>query len=106
MLRSHTCGELRGKDAGKKVVLTGWVHSNRGHGGITFVDLRDRYGVTQLVFKQKEAEKLRQETVIRIEGKVKRVLPLLNFVEIVIFIGTRLIPKPIETKNLDSCCSG
>ncbi len=78
MHRTHTCGELRAKDEGIKVILSGWVHSNRNHGGIIFVDLRDRYGITQLIIASNHnkesyfiAEKLRQESVIKIEGKVR-----------------------------------
>jgi aspartyl-tRNA synthetase len=50
MLRTNTCGELTSKDLHKKVALTGWVHTRRDHGGTIFIDLRDRYGLTQIVF--------------------------------------------------------
>ena len=77
MLRTHTCGELTKKNVGKIVELTGWVHSRRDHGGLIFIDLRDRYGLTQLTFDPKisaealaEADKLRHEWVIKIKGNV------------------------------------
>jgi len=78
MLRTHTCGELNKKDIDKSTELAGWVHSRRDHGGIIFIDLRDRYGLTQLVFDpnldkkaHSVAEKLRREDVIHIKGKVR-----------------------------------
>ncbi|MGP8216942.1 MAG: aspartate--tRNA ligase [Bacteroidia bacterium] len=77
MLRTHTCGELTIKNTGHEVTLCGWVYRNREMGGVTFVDLRDRYGVTQLVFdanKDKalgeKANTLGREYVIRATGKV------------------------------------
>jgi len=70
MLRTHTCGELRKKDAGKKVKLCGWVDTIRAHGKIMFVDLRDRYGKTQIVLKGEFD--LKQEYCIRVTGEVKQ----------------------------------
>tara|TARA_Y100000310_G_scaffold281722_1_gene302401 strand:- start:36469 stop:38232 length:1764 start_codon:yes stop_codon:yes gene_type:complete len=76
--RSNTCGELTKKDVKKDAVLCGWTNSSRDHGGIIFVDLRDRYGLTQVVFDpehdkktHKEAEQLRREDVIAVKGKVR-----------------------------------
>ncbi|HSV31744.1 MAG TPA: aspartate--tRNA ligase [Atribacteraceae bacterium] len=77
MMRSHNCGELLSTDAGKRVVLTGWVNRRRDHGGLVFIDLRDRWGMTQLVFDaavQKrfpDVTRMRSEYVIRIEGVVR-----------------------------------
>lgn len=78
MLRSHTCGELRLEDAGKTVRLCGWVQKSRDLGGMTFVDLRDRYGITQLAFNMDsqpalcgQARQLGREFVIAITGIVK-----------------------------------
>lgn len=75
--RSCTCGELRLQDAGKAVTLSGWVQRVRKMGGMTFVDLRDRYGITQLVFNEEsdaalcaEANKLGREYVIQVTGTV------------------------------------
>ena len=77
MLRTHTCGELTKKQAGKIVELAGWVHRRRDHGGIIFIDLRDRYGLTQIKFDPdinkkawEEADKLRNEWVARVKGIV------------------------------------
>lgn len=77
MLRTHRCSELRLKNKGEKIVLSGWVKKSRDLGGMTFIDLRDRYGITQLVFdmdKDKElctkARKLGREFVIQVKGEV------------------------------------
>ncbi|KGF47328.1 aspartate--tRNA ligase [Prevotella melaninogenica] len=78
MYRTNTCGELRLSDAGKEVTLAGWVQRARKMGGMTFVDLRDRYGITQLVFNEAdntdlcgEANKLGREYCIQVKGVVK-----------------------------------
>jgi aspartyl-tRNA synthetase len=76
MYRTHNCGALRLADAGKEVTLSGWVNTTRPYGQMTFVDLRDRYGVTQAVFENnealnKEAMTLGREFVIRIVGTVR-----------------------------------
>ena len=73
--RSHTCGALRSHDTGRAVRLSGWVHRKRDHGGLMFVDLRDHYGLTQLVLAPDTpgfelAERVRAESVIRIDGEV------------------------------------
>lgn len=77
MFRTNTCGELRLSDAGKKVTLAGWVQRTRKMGGMTFVDLRDRYGITQLVFNEAvdkelcdKANKLGREFCIQVKGLV------------------------------------
>ena len=78
MLRTHTCGELNTSNIGQKVVLAGWVNSVRNHGGLVFVDLRDRYGLIQVKFNQagdqdaaNVAEKLHNEWVIKVTGEVE-----------------------------------
>lgn len=75
MLRTHTCGELRIDDKDKEVILAGWVQSRRDHGGVIFLDLRDRYGVTQVTVAPespafKVADKARSEFVLEIKGNV------------------------------------
>ena len=77
MFRSHTCGELRISDVNKQVTLAGWVQRSRKMGGMTFIDLRDRYGITQLVFNEEvdaalceSANRLGREFVIQITGTV------------------------------------
>ncbi len=79
MYKTHTCGELRREDVGKPVVLAGWVHRRRDHGGITFIDLRDRFGLVQIVSNPEQAaeaheqlQSVRPEWVIQVEGVVQR----------------------------------
>ncbi|MDP7115598.1 MAG: OB-fold nucleic acid binding domain-containing protein, partial [Candidatus Woesearchaeota archaeon] len=79
MKRTHTCGELKLRNENKKVTLNGWVDTRRDHGGVIFIDLRDRYGITQVAFSpefneevHKEAEHLRREDVLEVHGIVKK----------------------------------
>jgi aspartyl-tRNA synthetase len=79
LLKSHSCGELRDKHVGKEVTLAGWVHRRRDHGGLIFIDLRDREGIAQVVFNpetskkaHKTANELRSEYVAKITGKVAK----------------------------------
>ena len=79
MQRTHTCGELRKENSGDNIVLSGWVLKYRNLGGLLFIDLRDRYGVTQIIFDpeklseevMKEAAKIRNEFVISVKGEVQ-----------------------------------
>ena len=82
MYRTHDCNSLRKIDIGKQVTLAGWVHVSRDHGGVIFIDLRDREGLTQVVFRPeenaqlaKEAHSLRSEDVIEVFGKVAARVP-------------------------------
>ena len=75
MYRSHTCGELRRADAGKNVRIAGWIHSVRDHGGVIFIDLRDNYGLTQVVIDPERdfyqaLDKWRVESVVQFDGTV------------------------------------
>ncbi len=77
MYRTHHCGELKINNQNIKVTLSGWVQKTRNLGGMTFIDLRDRYGITQLVFDMdrnkdlcEKARKIGREFVIQIEGEV------------------------------------
>lgn len=78
MIRTHTCGELNEKSIGKTVTICGWVNGRRDHGSLIFIDLRDGYGITQVVFNPQQnreahdrAEELRGEFVVKITGKVE-----------------------------------
>ncbi len=77
-LRTHTCGELRASHVGERVTLAGWVHRRRDHGHLTFLDLRDRSGITQVVTNAEDtaeahaaAEPARNEWVVQVEGTVR-----------------------------------
>jgi len=87
MIRTHTCGQLGQKNIGQQVTLAGWVHRRRDHGGIAFIDLRDRWGITQIKFNPTDNQQLsvyitelRSEWVIKVSGKV--------------------VSRPVEMKNL------
>ena len=73
--RTHNCNELRSKDVGNEIILSGWINKKRDHGNLLFIDLRDNYGVTQCIVDKEsnffaDLEKIQLETVIKIEGKV------------------------------------
>src|SRR5262252_2190525 len=74
LARTHTCGQLTAADAGQAVVLLGWIHRVRDLGGVLFFDLRDRYGLTQVVVREgqaaEDAGRLRPEYVVAVTGKV------------------------------------
>ena len=76
--RTHYCGDLRSSHAGSEVILMGWVHIRRDHGGVIFIDLRDREGIAQIVFNPEinpgihtEAHRIRSEYVLAVKGKVR-----------------------------------
>jgi aspartyl-tRNA synthetase len=105
MLRTHTCGELRPINKDQEVVLTGWVHRRRDHGKLTFIDIRDRYGVTQVVFVPSVAkpahdlaQKLGPEFVVRIKGQVN-VRPEKNVNKDLATGGIELLAKELEILN-------
>src|ERR1043165_5372790 len=82
MYRTHNCKALRKTDIGQQVTLAGWVHVSRDHGGVIFIDLRDREGLTQVVFRPeenaevaKQAHSLRSEDVVQVSGKVAARVP-------------------------------
>ena len=77
MVRTHNCGQLNASNVKEKVILSGWVQKTRDLGGMTFIDLRDRYGITQLTFNMDKeaslctlARKIGREYVVRVEGNV------------------------------------
>ncbi|NLE65463.1 MAG: aspartate--tRNA ligase [Elusimicrobia bacterium] len=105
MLRTHTCGELRPEHKDQEVVLCGWVHRRRDHGKLTFIDIRDRYGVTQVVFvpsvakpAHELAQKLGPEFVVRIKGTVN-VRPEKNVNKDLATGGIELLAKELEILN-------
>lgn len=107
--RTHTCGQLRKEDAGSEIALSGWVDTRRDHGGVIFIDLRDRYGKTQIVFNpeyneeaHQQASVLRSEYVIAVKGKVAErpkdmVNPKLDTGEIELFVDKLEILNTSET---------
>ena len=109
--RTHNCNQLKKSDSGKEVKLSGWVHRKRDHGGVLFIDLRDHYGVTQLVFPQAgkvnpaEADKIRFESVITITGKViDRVAEAVNSKmatgEIEVVVESLVVESAVEDDQL------
>lgn len=109
MLRTHTCGQLAAKDIGQETTLAGWVQSRRDHGGLLFIDLRDRYGITQIVFHPennpdafKIGDSLRSEYVIQVQGAVNArpnnmVNLLLSTGEIEVSVAKIVVLNPAKT---------
>ncbi len=106
--RAHACGQLRASDAGSHAVLMGWVHRHRDLGGVIFIHLRDRYGVTQIVFHAevgeavyRKAEQVRPEYVIAVEGRVALrsptipLMPISETGEVELVAGKNLDPQRI-----------
>src|SRR5438067_1186903 len=89
--RTQTCGELRSAQVGQKVILSGWIARMRDHGGVVFIDLRDHYGTTQVVFAgsaRTVIQDLRVESVIKVEGEVRA-------------RSTQLVNPKIETGEIE-----
>lgn len=109
--RTHNCNQLKKSDAGAEVKLSGWVHRKRDHGGVLFIDLRDHYGITQLVFPENggfspaEADKIRFESVVTITGKVierakEAINPKMATGEIEVVVETLNIESAVEEEQL------
>ncbi len=108
-MRTHACGQLRASDAGADVALCGWVAHRRDHGGVTFIDLRDREGVVQLVFHPEgapeahaAAQSLGAEDVVRVTGVVRlrpegMVNPALDTGEVEVAVRHRSSSSPSPT---------
>ncbi len=119
MFKTHTCGELTVNDVGKTVTLAGWVHRRRDHGGLIFIDLRDRFGLTQVVFNPQTApdahrvgSDARNEYVLQVTGKVEKrpkgqENPALATGEIEVYVtdaqilNTAKVPPFVINKNED-----
>ncbi|MGL5626674.1 MAG: aspartate--tRNA ligase [Candidatus Rhabdochlamydia sp.] len=114
--RTHTCGELKSSHIDETVTLSGWVHRRRDHGGIIFIDLRDRFGLTQLIFDPKttseelfyQASRLRSEWVISVKGKViprteKMINPKLPTGEIEIYVEELEVLSSAKTPPFSIC---
>ena len=115
--RTHTCGELNADNIGQNVTLSGWIHNSRNLGGILFIDLRDHYGITQVVIHperdfHKEVEELRNESVIKIKGEVikresiNKNIPTgeveISVTEVHIESRSDILPFPVNAKELNA----
>ncbi|PIN79625.1 aspartate--tRNA ligase, partial [Candidatus Woesearchaeota archaeon CG10_big_fil_rev_8_21_14_0_10_34_8] len=113
-LRTHTCNDLTKKEKGNETTLCGWVNTRRDHGGIIFIDLRDKYGLTQIVIDPekcskdafKTSEQLRREDVIQVTGKVElrkegMTNPKLATGEVEVFVSSIKVLAKSETPPLE-----
>src|ERR1700732_4545726 len=105
MYRTDDCNSLRKSDIGRQVALAGWVNVTRDHGGVIFIDLRDREGLTQVVFRPeenaplaKQAHTLRSEDVIQVSGRVAALLPRTENTNLATG-DTEIIPNQLRILN-------
>jgi hypothetical protein len=115
--KTHTCGELTKKDVGRAVTLMGWVHTRRDHGGLIFVDLRDRTGITQVVFNPEVssdahalAQDIRSEFVLAVTGKVSVVSKARPFStrmpSVAKYVGQTTVPRTLRSSPGSSADPG
>ena len=105
--RTHTCAQLSAKNVGETVRLSGWMHRKRDHGGVLFVDLRDHYGITQLVARPgteayEALDKLSKETVVRVDGQVTFNNSYAMIDAAVSGLGIAYVPEDIVASRISS----
>jgi aspartyl-tRNA synthetase len=91
--RSHTCGQLNENNIGEKVTISGWIHRKRDHGGMLFIDLRDHFGITQLVTSTEE------ETLNKLSSEAYNTLNTISYESVITVQGT-VVERSHETRNI------